>query len=169
MRVAVIGIGNELNGDDAAGVLVVRLVTEYLVARGLDERGPGHFPAQPGISSDLLLIEGATAPENFTGRLRQFKPELVVMVDAAEMSAPPGTIQWIDWHQAGGMSASTHTLPPSVLSRFLVEEFGCQVVLLGIQPAHLDFDRPMSDAARAGASQAAREIIERCGWHKRPP
>jgi hydrogenase 3 maturation protease len=68
---------------------------------------------------------------------------------------------WLEWHLAGGMSASTHTLPPSVLSRFLAEELNCQVTLIGIQPVHLDFDRPVSALILQAVEQVAAEIIER--------
>ncbi len=86
----------------------------------------------------MLLIDGSTAPENFTGPLRRFRPDLVIEIDAAHLEQPPGTIAWVDWRDADGMSASTHTLPPSVLARFLTADLGCLVSLLGIQPATLE-------------------------------
>jgi hydrogenase 3 maturation protease len=120
-RVAVLGIGNELNGDDGAGVRVVR----ELAAR---------LPATPGV----LLIDGGVAPENFTGPLRRFQPDLVIEIDAAHLGETPGTTQVVDWREADGLSASTHTLPPSVLGHYLVSELGCEVRLIGIQPARTD-------------------------------
>ena len=71
-RVAILGVGNESNGDDGAGVRVVR----ELAAR---------MPATPGV----LLIDAGTAPENFTGPLRRFRPELVIEIDAAHLGAAP--------------------------------------------------------------------------------
>ncbi len=120
-RVAVVGVGNTMRGDDGAGIVVVRALAERL-------RG----------ASDVLLIDGSTAPENFTGPLRRFRPDLVIEVDAAHLEQPPGTVAWVDWRDADGMSASTHTLPPSVLARFLTADLGCRVSLLGIQPATLE-------------------------------
>src|SRR5512147_1394215 len=116
-RVAILGIGNELSGDDGAGVRVVR----ELAAR---------LPATPGV----LLIDGGVAPENFTGPLRRFQPDLVLEIDAALLDEPPGTTRAIDWREADGLSASTHTLPPSVLASYLVSELKCDVRLIGIQP-----------------------------------
>lgn len=120
-RVAVLGVGNTMRGDDGAGVLVVRALARRL-------------PDAP----DVLLIDGSTAPENFTGPLRRFRPDLVIEIDAAHLEQPPGTVAWVDWRDADGMSASTHTLPPSVLATFLSADLGCQVSLLGIQPATLE-------------------------------
>lgn len=132
-RVAIIGVGNEMNADDGAGVRVVK----RLAAR---------LPATPGV----LLIDGGTAPENYTGPLRRFKPDLVIEIDAAEQDEPPGTTAWVDWRDADGLSASTHTLPPSVLAEFLVTDLHCQVALVGIQPATLEMRPSLSpDVERA--------------------
>lgn len=151
-RVAVLGVGNEMNADDGVGLRVVRELKRMLPAR-----------------SDMLLVEAGGAPENFTGALRRFRPDTVVIVDAAEMGEEPGTIRWLDWATSDGLSGSTHTLPPSVLATFLVESMGCEVVLLGVQPASVDFGAPMSPAVEAAAAQAARQIVEwtagRAGSH----
>jgi hydrogenase 3 maturation protease len=143
-RVAVLGIGNELNGDDGAGVRVVR----ELAAR---------LPATPG----LLLIDGGVAPESYTGPLRRFQPDLVLEVDAAHLGEAPGTTRLVDWREADGLSASTHTLPPSVLASFLVAELGCQVSLIGIQPAVLDLNAPLSPAVERAVHQLADAL---CAW-----
>ncbi len=143
-RVAVLGIGNELNGDDAAGVRVVR----ELAAR---------LTATPGV----LLIDGGVAPENYTGPLRRFQPDLVLEIDAAHLGEAPGTTRWVDWRDADGLSASTHTLPPSVLAEFLVAEIGCEVSLLGIQPATLEMNTPVSPAVERAVHQLADAL---CGW-----
>ena len=79
------------------------------------------------------MIEGGHAPENCTGAIRRFAPDLVILVDAAEMGDPPGTIRWLDWHEAVGLDASTHSLPPSMVARYLAAELSCEVALIGIQ------------------------------------
>lgn len=140
-RIAVVGIGNEFNGDDAAGVLVVRTLQKKL-----------------SESDHLLMIEGGTAPENITGRLRRFHPHLVVMVDSAEMAQPAGSVMLVEMQSLDGLSASTHTLPPSVLAKFLQKELGCRVVLLGIQPATLEFDAPLSAAVRESVRKVSRVL-----------
>jgi hydrogenase 3 maturation protease len=143
-RIAVVGVGNELNGDDGAGVRVVR----ELAAR---------LPATPGV----LLIDGGVAPENFTGPIRRFRPDLVLEIDAAQLGATPGTAAWVDWREADGLSASTHTLPPSVLAAFLTQELGCQVALIGIQPAGLEMGQPLSTSVERAACRLAADLS---GW-----
>jgi hydrogenase 3 maturation protease len=86
-------------------------------------------------------------PESCTGPLRRFAPDLVILVDAADMGAAPGTIAWLDWREADAAAGSTHGLPLSLFAGFLAAEIGCAVLLLGIQPAHLTFGTPLSDPA----------------------
>lgn len=142
-KLALIGIGNELNGDDAAGVEVLRRLRNAIPEK-----------------SNLMLIEAGPAPESFTGPLRRFSPDWVVLVDAAQMQEPPGTIAWLEWQDSAGMSASTHTLPPSVLSKFLVHELGCQVGLLLIQVEQTDFDHPISPAVNKAIKTVSQELIQ---------
>lgn len=138
-RVAVVGIGHELNGDDAAGLAV---------ACGLAARWPG--------MEHLRAIDAGPAPENQTGPLRAFRPALIVFVDAAQMDDPPGTVRWLDWQDVAGLSACTHILPLPVLARYLIAELGCAIALIGIQPQRNLFDTPLSPAV----SQAVADVIE---------
>ncbi len=57
---------------------------------------------------------GRPCPENCTGAVLRFAPDLVVLVDAAEMGEAPATIRWLDWQETTGLSASPPTLPPPV-------------------------------------------------------
>jgi hydrogenase 3 maturation protease len=148
MRVAVVGIGNELSGDDAAGIAV---------ARALGSKIRNH-PVAPSF----CIIEAGMAPENFTGTLRRFRPDLVVLVDAAQMDQAPGTVRWFDAESAAGFSASTHTLPLNLFALYLQSEIGCEVKLLGIQPAHSStrsFDLERSLHLSAPVQKATREVV----------
>lgn len=138
-RIAVVGIGNELNGDDAAGVLVARRLQEKPRLKALASNSGGS-PDQPA----LLVLDTGPAPESFTGPLRRFQPDLILLVDAAELGELPGAIRWFEWDAVDGMSGSTHTLPPSMFARFLMNETGCHVMMIGIQPRQLDFDAGVS-------------------------
>lgn len=126
-KVALLGVGHPLNGDDAAGIAIAR-----------------HLRVAFANSARVLALEAGSAPENCTGALRAFGPALVIFIDAAQMQAAPGAVRWLDWRDTSGLSASTHTLPPYVLAKFLVAELGCEVALLGIQPLHNAVTAPLS-------------------------
>lgn len=141
-RVAVVGIGNEFNGDDCAGPLIAR----RLIAR---------VP----LRDNILILDAGTAPENVTGSLRSFQPDLVVLIDAVDMGQPVGKVEWLSWDAVEGMDAFTHGLPPAVFGNFLRQELGCQVGLIGIQPASLRFDQPPHPAVKASINRVVRGII----------
>jgi hydrogenase 3 maturation protease len=132
-RLAIVGIGNELNGDDAAGSLVARALSGRKCDGGVYR---------------LLTIDAGVAPENITGDLRTFKPDLIVFIDAADMGEAPGTVRWIAMDEIDGMSASTHRMPLSMLAQYLTLELGCDIVLLGIQPASVEMGKALSDPVR---------------------
>lgn len=140
---ALVGIGHELRGDDAAGMRV---------AQGFSER-----VETTANNLAWLILEGGPAPENVTGALRRFRPHLILMVDAAQMDEPAGTIRWLNPQETDGLGASTHSLPFSVLATYLTAELGCEVALIGIQPAANQLDTPLT----AAVEQAVTEII-RC-------
>jgi hydrogenase 3 maturation protease len=139
-RIAILGVGNQFRWDDAAGVLIARALSKRTCA--LD-------------TEHVLIIEAGHAPENTTAELRKFAPDLVLIVDAAEMGERPGTVQWIPEEAIAGMSASTHSLPLSMLARYLTLDLGCTVTLLGIQPG----SNEIGDDLSAEVSQAIQEIV----------
>jgi len=106
--------------------------------------------------SHLLVIQAGHAPENVTGELRSFAPKLILLIDAAEMRDIPGAICWVPIQSIEGMSASTHSLPLSMLARYLTLELHCMVALIGIQPKSNDFGEIIS----AEVTQAIEEIVE---------
>jgi hydrogenase 3 maturation protease len=141
-RTAILGIGQELRGDDALGLEVARCLQRKLSSR-----------------EDVLVLLAGPAPENFTGALRRFDPQRVILVDAALMGETPGAVRWLDWREATGFSASTHSLPLSALAGYLETELGCTVQILGIQPAENALGAALSAQAKTGASVAVRLIL----------
>lgn len=137
------GVGNDLRGDDSAGLIMARtlLGDESIVNL-----------------SNLLVLEGGPAPENSTGKIRAFQPDLVLIIDAANLNASPGTIQWISLESIDGMSASSHSLPLSVLAHFLILELGCDVAVLGIQPEQNGIGSELTPSVHAAVNEIVAEI-----------
>lgn len=140
IRIALVGIGNELRGDDAAGIAVIRGLSESF---------------SPFALENVLLVEAAHAPENHTGPIRKFAPDLVILIDMAQMDEEPGAVRWISWQETTGISASTHTMPPYMLGEYLTAVTQTEVALIGLQPAHTDLDMAMS----AEMETAVYEVI----------
>lgn len=145
-RVAIVGMGQELRGDDAAGVVAARALQRLVSAH-----------------DRLLVLDAGPAPENYTGLLRRFAPSLVLLIDAAQMDAPPGAVRWLSWQSAAGLSASTHSLPCSMLASYLVASLGCEVAILGIQPADTTIGSPLTRAVQRSVALLARRLAARLG------
>lgn len=134
-KIAVLGVGSELRGDDVAGVLA---------AEGLS-----------GLAG-VGVFAGSTAPESMTGEIKRFKPTHLVIIDAADMGLAPGSVKSIAPADIGGISFCTHSLPMNILADYLIEETGCEVVFIGIQPKSVVFGSALSDEVkRAVASITA--------------
>jgi hydrogenase 3 maturation protease len=137
-RIAIVGIGHELRGDDAAGVMVARKM--------------GQMCKLP----DCLVIDAGSAPENCASALRRFAPDLVLLIDAAQLGKAAGAVYWLPWQETRGVSASTHTLPLYLLGQYLSAELHCEVALLGVQLAHTTLGAGLTPAVQ----RAVDEIVE---------
>ncbi len=121
-HLAIIGIGHELCGDDGLGVVI---------SKELETIFQNH--------DRIRVFTAGSAPENLCGVLRRLTPDLVVLIDAADIAEKPGNVRWLDLEKIDGVSASTHSLPLCMMTDYLAAEIGCKVVLLCVQPANLEY------------------------------
>jgi hydrogenase 3 maturation protease len=138
-RVAIVGVGNIARGDDAAGVLVARHMLD------------GSRPA----AAKALVIAAGRAPENYTGVVRAFGPDLVVLVDSAGAGRRPGSVFLVDRAAIADDDVSTHGLPLARIARYIEETMPCRVLILGIEPSSFE-GKGMSPAAR----RAVRNVVK---------
>ncbi|MEM2878572.1 MAG: hydrogenase 3 maturation endopeptidase HyCI [Candidatus Hadarchaeales archaeon] len=139
-RLAIVGVGSDIRGDDGAGVAVLRELRKKL--------GSGR----------ALLVEGGVSPESVTGKLRKFSPSHVVLIDAADFGGVAGEIRVIEPDAISGVSVSTHAMSLSILSEYIVRELGSKVILIGIQPSHAGFKRRMSAEVSRSVSELATAV-----------
>jgi len=121
-KLAILGIGSILCGDDAAGMLLVERLEQILPKDGR-----------------TLLMGGSTAPENFIGVIKNYAPDTLVVVDAAYIGGELGEIGFIDRANIEAAGFSTHMLPFPVLLDYLEKETHCNIIILGIQPGETEF------------------------------
>jgi len=145
-RIAFLGVGSPLRADDSVGLY---LVAEFEQA----------LPASP--HRELRFYLGESAPENFTGVIREFAPTHLIICDAAKMDASPGTFAIIEPEKIGGVSFTTHTLPLKILVDYFIATTGCQVTIIGVQPKSLDFAHPLSPEVKAAADRFVHDLKKR--------
>lgn len=113
-------VGAVLRGDDAAGPMLAKMLEQNPI---------------PGWT----CIDGGQTPEDDLAVIRRVQPDVLLLVDAAQMGREPGTIAAVDERDVvSDLLITTHSLPIT----FLLEDLkkSCkQVVFLGIQPAQLEF------------------------------
>lgn len=143
-KLAVLGIGSDLRGDDGAGILVVEKLQKSLSK--LKKRFP------------VKVFVGGTAPENLTGEIKRYKPSHIIIVDTADFKEKPGTVVVIDPQDVGGVSFSTHKMPAKILIDYLRKSFPCEVTIIGIQPKTVDFGKPLTKAVAGRAKEVALAI-----------
>jgi len=134
----VIGCGNRLRGDDAAGILTAERLRELGV------------PAQICGGEATALIETWDGAQD------------VIVIDAVITGAPPGTLHIWDDLQAlpSSASASTHGLGVAEaiqLARTL-DRVPARLCVWGIEAGQFDLGSDVSPAIRQATEQAALDI-----------
>lgn len=141
--VALCGVGNEIRGDDGAGVAVIDALEETGLDRG-----------------DVVLINCGDMPENFLGRLVELQPSHVVFIDAADLGAPPGAVSIIEMDEVGAYCTSTHGLPLTFLATYLQRETNADIFIIGIQPGNLAFGASLTTEV-AATVKAVKELLRK--------
>ncbi len=109
-------------------------------------------------SPHFLCLEAGVVPDNALGPLRKFRPDLVLLVDAADFGLEPGTIRLVENSAIAGFSASSHTLPLGMIAGHLSSELDCPVWIIGVQPAALEFAEPLTDSMQRAVDELVNEI-----------
>jgi hydrogenase 3 maturation protease len=150
----VMGIGNPLGGDDAVGALVVNTLNQ-----ALGTPGDGRYSAKGRMPTGITAIDTSAVPENYTSVVRRYHPDLLILVDAADMGLPAGAVRIVPAERIKALSFSTHHMPLSAFISY-VKEFCGKVLLVGIQPKQTETGAPISQSVRKGARKLAKTILE---------
>ncbi|MDT8437424.1 MAG: HyaD/HybD family hydrogenase maturation endopeptidase [Wenzhouxiangellaceae bacterium] len=147
----VIGIGNNLMTDDGAGV--------YVVEQLLDAQRTGSLDAE-----QVRLLDGGTLSFTLLDEIEQ--ADHLIIVDAAELHADPGTVQ--AFHDAEMDAYLSDAVRPSVHEVNLLDVLTAarlrgtmprRYSLIGIQPDTIEWGTEPSDAVRPAIEQARDLII----------
>lgn len=135
-KTLILGIGNTLKQDDGAGPALIKKL------QGRSRTG-------------LELIDGGMAPENFSGKIKKFKPGTLILADAVDLKSEPGAFRIIEAERFGLDSLSTHNIPFPVFISYLKEALPqLKVYVLGIQPKRIALGEGLSPEV----SQAIEKI-----------
>ncbi|NPA47287.1 MAG: hydrogenase 3 maturation endopeptidase HyCI [Thermococci archaeon] len=132
-HIVICGIGNDMRGDDAFGVLVASRLAEKVREEG------------------VRIINCGEVPESYVGKITEEKPDLVVFVDAVDFKGRVGELIVTDPEGTLGEAVSTHGLPLRILVGYLKDVLpDTRFVLVGCQPASTGFlEEPCQEVLEA--------------------
>lgn len=137
----IIFTGSRIRGDDAVGLCIGEKVKE-------------------AIASDRLAVcEGGV--EFCLDVVRKLSPSIVVIVDAVDVGAEPGSLILIRGEKAGGeVLSSTHKLSLSLLSDILRKVYGAdEVLLIGVQVRSLGLMEKLSEPLERVCIELAKLFV----------
>jgi hydrogenase 3 maturation protease len=143
----ILGIGNRLGGDDAAGTCVVDMLNRR------------RQKAMDSPTSEIMAIDTGTAPESYTSVIRRQRPDLLILIDAADMGLPPGALRTIAPEKINILSFSTHHIPIPMFVSY-VEEFCGKVLVIGVQPEQTETGTGISKAVHKSVKELVEAILQ---------
>jgi len=147
LRTLILGIGNTLLSDEGVGVHVIR-----------------HLAAEHPDEPDLTFLDGGTLSFTLAGDIADH--DFLIVVDAARLDAPPGTVRCFEDQQMdrylGRAQMSVHEVGLSDLLDMarLSDTLPRRRALVGIQPEILDWGERPSPAVEPAVREAAQLVLE---------
>jgi hydrogenase 3 maturation protease len=128
--------------------------------RDLTDDGVGPFVSALLRDPAWLSLDGGTAPERFTSRIRSSGARRVVIVDAVRMGLAPGEVRRVPAERVADVSLGTHDIPISRLMDYLHVSIGAQGILIGIEPRWTGPGGALSPEVEASARVLANRLMD---------
>ena len=130
----IVGIGNTLKGDDGAGPLVCEQLRGKVCAE---------------------IIDAGTVPENYIQPIVKKAPQNLLIVDAIDFGASPGTTSVFKPEQLNSSVFSTHALSPRLFVDVISQHLEVKVYFVGIQPAQTQ----LGESVSSPVNQAIQRLV----------
>jgi len=136
-RMLIIGIGNRQRGDDGVGpVLIDRL-------------------SSAGFTN---ILDVGTVPENYTKYIIQYRPDVIILVDALSFGSQPGRWKIFSPDECDEYGFSTHNASLSLFVFYIHQYIPAKIFLLGIQPATTEFKFGLSPELERSVCQLVDKL-----------
>lgn len=124
-----------------------------------DGAGPALFSQlQASPLKGATVVDCGTTPENYLAPLRKSSPKVLIVVDAAEMGLPPGSLRRMELEAIDAVSFSSHGIPLHLLLAPLKEAM--KIVVIGIQPEVRGFGDGLSQSVSQAVNSLAALLRE---------
>jgi len=139
-KLAVLGTGNALKADDAAGLLVANLLDNHLTRYQ---------------KSKIKVLRAYEIIGPYLKKIKRIRPSHLIIVDAIDLGRKPGSIVTTRIDPAKKRKKTAGGEFYAFLAR-LSADTSCRIYLVGVQPETLDFGHPVTPSIK----EACREIVD---------
>ncbi len=136
-KVAILGVGSELNGDDCAGIKAAERLK--------------------GTNADIFIA--GQAPESFT-HLSKGNYSHIIIIDATHFGGKPGEIRYFEGGKFAGDGTSTHKLPLKLFIDYMQKNCRSKIIIAGIEPKNIGFGEKQSTEVKRAIETLAKELEE---------
>ena len=136
----IVGIGNIIKGDDGAGPIVCQKLKKAKICTD--------------------LIDAGTVPENYIQPIVKKIPHNLLVIDAIDFGATPGTIKVFESEQLNTHIISTHSLSPRLFVDMICQNVSAKVYFIGIQPAQISLGESISPEVNLAIQQLSEALIQ---------
>jgi hydrogenase 3 maturation protease len=137
-KVALVGVGHPMRGDDYVGSYITKTLIDKIHAR------------------EVILFDVEDRIEFMVSKIAALNPKHVIIIDACEMNLSPGAISLIPLGETQYPFFTTHGIPLKLLATKLLPN--AETWLLAIQPERMEFvglNERLSQAVLAAANSIA--------------
>lgn len=155
IRVAIVGIGNRLKGDDGAGPQFIDLLrSAALHPRNYTNQEHGHKKRD-----NLILFDCDTVPENYFSPIIKSNPNMIAIVDAVNTGIKPGTIRVLNHREIETTGFSTHTISLGSFVKYLAQQTQAKIFIIGIQIGSNNFSEKLSPPVQEAINLLAKQRL----------
>lgn len=141
-KIVVMGIGNILRGDDAAGAVIAQKIAL-------------------NVPNNVLVIDCGSTPENYLGKIVNFNPSHILIIDTVIVNEEPGEVKVVDESQiVDTLSFSTHKPSIHILIKYLKGRLkSVKFLILGIRPKKLTLGEEMSEEVKDAVNKISDMLM----------
>jgi len=138
-KVAIVGVGNIMRGDDGFGPALI-------------ERLNGKIKA--------VCIDVGSTPENYVGTIVKQNPDVILIVDIMHLDKAPGHYEVLKPEEVLKSGLTTHDISPRMFIEYLKTQTKADVYMLGVQPQSISLGDQMSDSVKRSLEELEALIKE---------
>lgn len=138
-KVAILGIGNSMRGDDCCGAELAKRINGKVAAE---------------------VFECGATPENFVDPLINSRPDAILVIDSYDLQKSPGTIKLFQSSSLNNLDFSTDTHSSQIFVDFLYRKSQANVAFLVIQPSRNKLNLEMSKEVQEAVSKLEEIVLK---------